>query len=194
MTSNQNGKVSHKQRKDDVLEALVVTAHFGQDTERLRRLCPETTLSFLAGGRGEGFLDLINNLMPKDLGNSIAEPIFVAHEGQRSEPIVVWPFCQCPRDSIWQELLSQSFNLYGIKEGRVKGKLPQTGDESSDDPFIQDLLGKKAARQFKKEWKAEKGEAVNICWGCGKSELPNVKSLACSRCRTIGQSIRYCSP
>ena len=35
----------------------------------------------------------------------------------------------------------------------------------------------------------------NTCWTCGKSQTidPNLKLLACSKCRTIGRKIWYCS-
>ncbi|KAJ6613193.1 hypothetical protein B0H10DRAFT_2049855 [Mycena sp. CBHHK59/15] len=170
--------LTRNQREAVVLDALVRTTHVGPDMERLRKYCPEMTLSFLAGGCGEGLLGLINKLIPQSL--EVTEPIYIAHKGVIQMGRIYYLSL-----SMWYILLT----FYGVKEEIVKGKGPRVADNS--EPLTENIRGFK---KMQKEYKAERAEAVNGCWGCGKPEPPNVKFLACSRCRSIGRWIRYCSP
>ena len=49
-------------------------------------------------------------------------------------------------------------------------------------------------REIKARNKARK-DYGNICWTCGSSQTvhPNLKLMACSKCRAIGRKIWYCS-
>jgi hypothetical protein len=66
-----------RKREELVLEGIWKAAHISPDLERFRLWCPEITVKNLAGFTVNGFIQLVQKLMPADLESELTEPVMI---------------------------------------------------------------------------------------------------------------------
>ena len=71
--------LTQNRREELVLEGIWRAAHVGPDLESYREWCPDITVKNLAGNTTNGFLQLVQRLMPPDLESDLKEPIKIPH-------------------------------------------------------------------------------------------------------------------
>ncbi|KAJ7271050.1 hypothetical protein C8J57DRAFT_1180102 [Mycena rebaudengoi] len=194
-------ELGEKRRKELALSAMTKLASIGPDIEPRRVWCPETTLQFLGGDGGRGFLDLLTKTIPDDLGQPIKEPIFIPNKALDAllRPVAAAPARRVLMDRayylslvLWRVLL----DFYELDEEYVLNKSARTprGELKALRSIVED---KKWYAEVSQERDAGRSKKVNTCWGCGISELAlgaEKKLLECSGCRPMpGRRVRYCS-
>ncbi|KAF7794720.1 hypothetical protein EIP86_005858 [Pleurotus ostreatoroseus] len=194
--------VSQEKRREVILEGIVRTMCI-PDMEERRRLCPDSTLTYLASREGMAYLDMLKTALPIDLDTPITEPVQFPH------PIVDRALSLSPDDErkpgvaamnrmmrlfrtfclttiIWHTLLA----FYGKREDQVTIKPPRA------DPAALKGTDIHAPRAVMKRHNELRAQGFHACWACGKHEgalAEGQKLMACSACRKINRKILYCS-
>jgi hypothetical protein len=71
--------LTQKRREEIALEGIWKASHIREDLESHRQWCPEITVRNLAGSTENGFLQLLQRLMPNDLDTVLTEHLTISN-------------------------------------------------------------------------------------------------------------------
>ncbi|KAJ7834654.1 hypothetical protein B0H14DRAFT_2798188 [Mycena olivaceomarginata] len=195
-----------KEREDFILEGFVRACLASPGFEEQRKWCPELTLKRLNHGSGEGFLDLLKNLMFPDLDkvpndfrtvpNAVYDKIHAFGDASSHPGCALAKKASESRRTylltmvVWNILLA----FYNESEEYNLGKGVRKDPEELK--RIKQLFGNIVdTRDISRETAASRLLGERQCTSCG---LPAAKAgvaalAACQRCKAIDRLVLYCS-
>ncbi|KAF7794719.1 hypothetical protein EIP86_005857 [Pleurotus ostreatoroseus] len=202
----QGWRALPKTRRDALILGGISHACTAPYIEDERGLCPEISLPELSARNGEAFLDLLRRFVPDDASAAIkpTEPTCLPHsvlsrylaltekEKERLGCRMFVRYRELSRAYFMTLALWSIFQLYyGRRERYDVAKNIHFEEELK--PMIKDAIGKDAYKEIMKMSKGARKESPRACWLCGATPSADKSLQACSRCRTIGRDIYYCS-